>query len=69
MPFFIEQLADRHRNSPPFGKRRFPAGRLLVDSHSRLHMPRSNYARHAKTKLLLLAKSDLIYVKARAFGC
>jgi hypothetical protein len=39
------------------------------DSHRRLDMPRSNYARHAKAKLLLLAKSDLIYVKARAFGC
>jgi hypothetical protein len=23
MPFFIEQLADRHRNPPPFEKRRF----------------------------------------------
>jgi hypothetical protein len=31
-------------------------------------MPRSNYARHAKAKLLLLAKSDLIYVKARALA-
>jgi hypothetical protein len=30
MPFFIQQLADRHRNSPPFEKRPFPAGRLLV---------------------------------------
>jgi hypothetical protein len=28
-------------------------------------MPRSNYACHAKAKLILLAKSDLIYVKAR----
>jgi hypothetical protein len=26
MPFFIEQLADRHRNSPPFENRRFRAG-------------------------------------------
>jgi hypothetical protein len=30
MPFFIEQLTDRHRNSPPFENRRFSAGRLLV---------------------------------------
>ncbi|BCA23249.1 hypothetical protein BDHH15_64640 [Bradyrhizobium diazoefficiens] len=33
------------------------------------HRAALNYARHAKTKLLLMAKSDLIYVKARAFGC
>jgi hypothetical protein len=64
MPFFIEQLAHRHRKSPPSKSVVSRQAAYWFDPRKRLDIARSNYAHHAKTKLLLLAKSDLIYVNA-----